>query len=443
MTGLLGRKVKSIIWDRVLLTLSVEDDRINVGSTASINVYGKYEYDSTPWNGHFVLNDSLTKTEVGKYSYTVLSITDIKYGLSLFKSNVVSVVFDRISITLSVLDDRINIGETAYISAHGTYEYDGSAWHGTYTLNDTLIKTDVGKFWYEVSSVTDVEYGITVFESNSVCVIFDRVLITMSVSNERIDVGSEAEISVSGKYEYDSVSWVGSYTLNDTLRKSNVGKYGFTIISITDPKYNITVFKCNSIYVIWDRVIITLTSTYERVNVASEAQISWKGKYEYDGKEFLGNITLNEELKKFSVSIVFYKVVDILDPLYNLTAFTSNTVKVIFDKLHYEVKTYTMEPGIVKLEIRLSYQFDGTPITDASVTIGGKEAHNLGNGRYIVELSEWSPYVSYNIRIEKAPFTIDFYASFVAIGNSIMISLIAVLILIITIVFFKRRRKKM
>ncbi len=60
----------NVIFDRVFLTLSVLNSRINVGETAPVGVAGFYEYDLSPWNGDFTLNDTLTKNEVGLYEFT-------------------------------------------------------------------------------------------------------------------------------------------------------------------------------------------------------------------------------------------------------------------------------------------------------------------------------------------------------------------------------------
>jgi len=70
-----------------------------------------------------------------------------------------------------------------------------------------------------------------------VYVIFDRVNFTLSAVNERVDVGKEASITVSAVYAYDGSTFEGTYSLNDTLTKSEVGKYGFKVASMTDTLY--------------------------------------------------------------------------------------------------------------------------------------------------------------------------------------------------------------
>ncbi|MHA1834961.1 MAG: C25 family cysteine peptidase, partial [Candidatus Baldrarchaeia archaeon] len=78
-----------IIWDRVKITLEATDSRIDVGSTALFTYSATYEYDNsdaTPYTT-IALNDTLTKTKVGKYVFEASSITETKYGLSKFTTN--------------------------------------------------------------------------------------------------------------------------------------------------------------------------------------------------------------------------------------------------------------------------------------------------------------------------------------------------------------------
>ena len=92
----------SIIWDRVNITLSVED-RISIGGQATVNYHGVYEYDDEAFSGSVILNDTVfTQETIGKRGYRVAEIVDNKYQLTQFTSNEVSVTFDRINIECNV-----------------------------------------------------------------------------------------------------------------------------------------------------------------------------------------------------------------------------------------------------------------------------------------------------------------------------------------------------
>ena len=200
----------SIIWDRVNLKLSVERSRVDVGSKAPIRVEGVYEYDGAPFQGSVVFNDSLTKGEVGRYGYRVVGIADPLYGLSVFNSNDVSVIFDRVNIKLSVDDSRIDVGETLPYSWVGEYEYDGSRFEGSITLNDTVTKDDVGRYVFTVASIFDEKYGLTAFSSNAIDCIWDRIVIVDGgVSKEITSIGRMEAVWFKALYEYDKEPFTG------------------------------------------------------------------------------------------------------------------------------------------------------------------------------------------------------------------------------------------
>jgi len=278
----------SIIWDQVQITLNVVDNRINVGSNASIMWTGIYEYDSTSFGGSISLNDTTLKNTVGRYDYTVQNIQDNEYGLTAFTSNSIYIIFDRISITLSVEDSRIDVGTMASIVWTGFYEYDLTTFSGAVTLNDTsFIKTTVGRYDYTTQSVTDPLYGLTSFTSNEVYCIWDRVSIQITIADERIDVGSTASLSWAGIYEYDSTAFSGTVTYNDTLTKNVVGKYGYTVSSISDPIHGLTTFTSNEIFCVWDRVKIVEGGVSNGLtNIGQNETVWFRAVYEYDNVTF-------------------------------------------------------------------------------------------------------------------------------------------------------------
>lgn len=85
----------TIIWDMVAITLDVQDTRVEVGRSATITWTGAYEYDGSPFTGTITLNETLTKDLPGAYHYTVLSINDDTYRMTVFESNTVSVTFEE------------------------------------------------------------------------------------------------------------------------------------------------------------------------------------------------------------------------------------------------------------------------------------------------------------------------------------------------------------
>lgn len=54
--------------------------------------------------------------------------------------------------------------------------------------------------------------------------------------------------------------------------------------------------------------------------------------YEYDRRDFVGSIRLNQPLRQSNVGKYTYAVVGIDDEQYGLKSFESNSVDIIFDK---------------------------------------------------------------------------------------------------------------
>lgn len=199
----------SIIWDRVQITLDVADSRVDVGSNASIMCTGIYEYDNTLFNGGISLNDTTLKNTVGRYGYTVQNIQDNEYNLTEFILNSIYIIFDRVLVTLSVDDSRIDVGAMASIVWTGFYEYDSTAFTGTVTLNDTgLTKATVGRYGFTTQSIADSLYGLTSFTSNEVYCIWDRVkVVEGGVSNALTNINQNETVWFRAVYEYDNVTF--------------------------------------------------------------------------------------------------------------------------------------------------------------------------------------------------------------------------------------------
>ena len=242
-----------VIWDAVVVRLLVQDGRLDVGSTADVMVEASYAYDGQPLSGTVTLNDTLTKSQVGRYGYRIASVIDEFYGLSAFTSNEVQVVFDKVSIEFSVEDARIDVGSNAQILIQATYVYDGASYDGKVFLTEELTQTQVGEYVYEVASIAGDRHGITVFDANSVPVVFDRVHIQLTVPT-RWPVETTVPITWSGFYAFDEERFQGTVSFNQATLKDRVGTYEYTAVSIIDDLYNLAEIHTAPITVTFDRV---------------------------------------------------------------------------------------------------------------------------------------------------------------------------------------------
>jgi hypothetical protein len=421
-----------IIWVKIHYSY---DSRVFDNSTGSLEISGEPATWSSQ-NGYWMIN--VSERTIGQSNYTTpSSFEDDQHQASI--------IWDMVNLTITARDVRTNVGSKTSLNVNGTYAFDSTVWNGTVTFNDTLTKNEVGKFFYSITSMSDPFYGLSIFVSNAVSAIFDRVILNASAMNSRINVGELAHVAAGGIYQYDSSIWNGDFTLNDTLEKNEVGRYEFTVTSFTDPNYDLTAFESNSVSIIWDRVNLTLSCAQERVSVGSVAPIVWTGKYQYDQSRFQGNITLNENIVKNSVGLAQYAVTSISDSLYNLTVFATNDINIIFDELDCRVDIDASAIGKVRLEINVTYQFDKKPVTGANVTVENLQAREIGYGTYIAEVPEWKLYATYHTKIVKEALAKDLDTTALATGNTVVISLavvIVVLAILVSFVFLKSRKPK-
>jgi len=248
-----------------------------------------------------------------------------------------------------VSDNRCNVSSMQTVGCHAVYAKNGSSLtEGTIWVNDTGYPINgIGWCTFDVTSsnvekntwaVTDVSCNGTQYYEVTVpnpYIIFDKVNIILIVNNSRIDAGSEAPINWTGVYAYNGAAFPGSITLNDSLTKNQVGKYGFTTASILDPTYGITAFDSNEVYCIWDRIKISDGGvTHSSTNITQEEIVWFRIEYEYDGIPFSGEVYINDTLATylalqdsweynytlFSPGAATFTVSQIVDELYELTS---------------------------------------------------------------------------------------------------------------------------
>ncbi|MFX1605867.1 MAG: hypothetical protein ACFFDD_08155 [Promethearchaeota archaeon] len=306
-----------VIWDSLTITITILDSRIDVGTVASVVPTAIYDYDSSAYDGTLLLNDTIFQLGTPGYrGYTVLSTSGDSYGISTIRQNMeVRCIWDSISITITIVDARISVGDTASISATAVYNYDNSPYDGTLTLNDTILQqATVGARVYTVDSASGDTYGITVIGSNNEkVVIWDRLrVLSYSVTDARCDLGSIQEVTALIIREYDSVLFtgaMGTVFLNGSamawdpvdlvwvqLRTSGVvNRLTFEVNSVTDTQYGISAINTPSgPSIIWDALSISISVVDNRINIGDTASINPEATYLYDGATYDGTLILND-----------------------------------------------------------------------------------------------------------------------------------------------------
>ena len=85
-----------------------------------------YAYDGADAKPYLTvnLNDTTTKDMVGRWGFKVSSISDSLHGLTVFETNEVSCIWDRVQLTLS---DASGGTQNPVITLNATHEYDGAS----------------------------------------------------------------------------------------------------------------------------------------------------------------------------------------------------------------------------------------------------------------------------------------------------------------------------
>ncbi|MCW4027583.1 MAG: DUF2341 domain-containing protein, partial [Candidatus Bathyarchaeota archaeon] len=310
-------RVRRLVLPEPLVFVAEEDSMLEVETV-------EHTTNSTGW-----VTLSVSSLNLGKEFWTVSGVDAGDANTFYREAQDPFTVWDQVSVTLIADGDRIDTGKAVDISYEGTYLFDGETFEGTISLNDPVLKHDtVGLRTYRVAGIMDYRYGLTAFSSNEVQVIWDRVNISLSIPNPRISVGSEANITWAGFYEYDGDTFSGSVLLNNTQTKDATGECCYTVASIVDPIHNLTAYAANGVQCIFDdieasygfetltpgsvRVSVNLNDEYDgspvedaevRVN-GVEAENAGSGIYEAKVSSWMPFVTINTELERAGYELV-------------------------------------------------------------------------------------------------------------------------------------------
>ena len=331
---------QTVIWDRLIVTLSSNDDRLNAGGTATISWSVKHEYNNEPestfninvyrdaasWYSGTASSDTDSFTSVGKHTYTTNSITGNTHGITAFTTNSIDVIWDRIEIYYEALDDsRVNVGDNIEFRVKARLGYDNhelgsgdsiTANYGSMTwdatngwFDVTSSQGTVGDYTFTVASGSEATYSITTIWINveNPKGVWDRIKITgLGNDDGRRDVGTTGTLWATAILEYDNhalgsgdsltisgktMTWIAANNrFEATDSKSTVQAVTCdTFTSGNEATYGITVGTMNgySTTIIWDRFEFTsITVDDDRINVGVTFELRYKIRYDYDDVTF-------------------------------------------------------------------------------------------------------------------------------------------------------------
>jgi len=383
-----------------------ESREINSTLTTATDLLLKITKVGTTYTGYTSTDSGRTWERVHEFTnaslesnyIALMSTRDHNVGAPL-----INAYYDNLRVRRLVLPEPlVHVGEEDSVQKVERAEY---VTNSTGWVTFSVRSPDQGKEFWTVAGID--ASGVTSFyrQVEDPSIVWDQVDVTLTAGNGRIDTGRSADISYEGTYLFDGETFQGTISLNDTvLARDTVGRWAYRTAGITDQKYGLTSFLTNEVYVVWDRVNISVSISSPRTSVGSQADVSWVGFYEYDGGTFSGSVFLNDTLSKDAAGEYGYAVASIVDPLYGLSAFAANEVHCVFDDIEASHSVETLTPGGVLVAVNLNFEYDDSPVEDAFVRVNGVEAENLGSGVYQARLSSWMPFVAIRTELETAGY---------------------------------------
>jgi hypothetical protein len=195
-----NNKSPEILWDRISIELSVERNRVDVGTTMVPKVSAFYEYDNAKFNGSFFYNTELFSEEVCEKTIKVNDMQDHQYNLSAFKSNEIKIIWDRVLLSLEIPNTRVEIGLEPDIKIDGIYEYDGKIFKGSVNYDGIPKQYFIGERFFNVVNISDSLYDLSLFESNNVSCVFDEIVVEQDISSS---VPTQVKILTNIHYKSD------------------------------------------------------------------------------------------------------------------------------------------------------------------------------------------------------------------------------------------------
>ena len=398
-------KTVTMIWDRIkILTTIITDNYIEFGvESTTVNVTAELDFDSHALGSGDTLymNDTEMTWDTDHFyiifgPYSVMgswelfvnssSANEATYGIAVIWLNGQSdtVATDRvIVISYAISDARDNINDYIWINVTVQYESDSSTvTDGTIVINGYSFSHLGSGIWRHnrtESSAGDIDFdtlvasgnirGITVVNQNgqSQLAIWDSLTITITgPTDNRQNLNANASgIIVSAIWDYDSETFDGTFTLNNTDYNGDgtAVRWGYTVSSVSGDSYGITVISSNDdTYMIWDSYTISFTVDDNRININDNATVGYTVISDYDSIAYDGTVNLNyttweqatAQRQGFTVSSLSG------DDTYGITAISNNDE----DYIIWDSYTIAMTIDDHRVNINVNITFGYTVISD-------------------------------------------------------------------------------
>lgn len=392
--------------DITVIQCYVSDERVDVGhevtvgfrlvwtetgeplSNGRVYIVGDPQGRSNWMNGWIIFTDTCDEPYIKEWRIDYVSYNGVRKTVQM-ETDPPTCIFDRVDITLIPEYERTNVGEEPSIIIYAIYASNYETFTGTIRLNYTGSFDYVGRRGVTVDYIEDPLHGIHRFTSNTIKIAWDRVKIDLYTPRKRYDPGQKAKIECLGYYESDTEPFIGEIKLNDTLVKDEVGRYRYTVESIMDWRNGITLFTTKTIDVVFDKVIVDLEVTDTRINVGEKADIRYSARYAYDDAPFSGDISFTAASKEF-VGKGEVTVWRIVDRLWFLNTFETNSVEVVWDRIRVDITAPDTRVDVgeeVSVDYSAHYEYDGTPLEE-EVRLNAESMRREDVGSYTFTVAE-------------------------------------------------------
>ncbi|MFW9926862.1 MAG: hypothetical protein ACFFDM_08855, partial [Candidatus Thorarchaeota archaeon] len=325
--------VQQVIWDALIITITdPSDQRVDVGTNATgIIVSAVYSFDSTVFDGVFTLNNTNYQYASPQIQwYSVSTASGDTHGISAIQTNDATFcIWDRVLVVSVTVDDPYHDpGDNARITVELEYEFDNTqVLAGTFDISGYSL-THAGSGRWEVlvtiGTYSDIDFddltscdatlhGISGYnmDSNAVTVYWDRIeFYSVTVDDERINIGTSAEIQWSARLENAGVDIPTGIVVSMTgdivcipsggvyvasVSQSTVGSVTYSIITASLGEIEQFTQTTADATVIWDRVKLTsITTGTPSVDAGVSVEIRVTLVYEFDDTPVTdGTIYLN------------------------------------------------------------------------------------------------------------------------------------------------------
>jgi hypothetical protein len=285
----------------------------------------------------------------------------------------------------------------------GLLHYAGGPYSQTYTV--TPLDLDSDGYYNELIIGSQKCFGLSVNKT----VVIDHV----SVTDHRANVGSNQTISFHARSDpggFDVTN--GTIYVNDHAYFTNttgwiqlnvstavVGEETWEVTQVNvDDVFNYRLEVSNPT-IIWDYVQVNLSLADSRIDVGQNATIIGSGSYAYDGSPLVGSIVLNDTQTQYNaIGRKGYTAVSIVDQAYGLTAYMTNSISCIWDRVQIT------HGGVTRPTTNLTqrdtiwfhavYEYDGAPFNGTTGILyvnGSTTAWSAPNARWEHHYASYTP----------------------------------------------------